>query len=56
MMESNGLSDDLHRIVVLTESGGRQMAQSCLLPNSVVEIPMYSMTSDLACSRMANRL
>ncbi len=37
IVESNGLSGHLHCIVLLSESGGRQMAESCLLPNAVVE-------------------
>lgn len=36
-MESNGLSGHLFCIVLLDESGGRQIAQSCLLANAVVE-------------------
>lgn len=36
-MESNGLSGHLHCIVLLTESGGRQMAESCLLSDAVIE-------------------
>jgi hypothetical protein len=35
--ECNGLSGHLHCIVLLTESGGRQMAESSLLSDAVVE-------------------
>ncbi len=37
IVESNGSSGYMFCIVLLTESGGRQIAESCLLSNSVVE-------------------
>ena len=37
IVESNGLGGHLHCIVLLTESGRRQMAESRLLSNPVVE-------------------
>jgi hypothetical protein len=44
--ESNGLSGYLHCIELLTESGGRQIAESCLLSNPVVED--FNVLRDLA--------